>query len=231
MPIRAALFDFDGTLADSFSAITASTNHVRRRYGLPDLPEDVIRRYVGLGLPNLMETLVPNAPTADAVAAYREHHPTVMLSGTKLMPGVTETVPELRRRGVRMAVCSNKAVRFTKQLVEAFGLQPDFAAVLGPEDAGAPKPDPSMLLEAVRRLEIPKAETVYVGDMAVDVHTAQAAGITVWLVPGGAAGTESAMAAGPDRVLKGIKELLELIPSPPETGGEGTGVIPRTPPR
>jgi phosphoglycolate phosphatase len=222
MPIRAALFDFDGTLADSFSAITASTNHVRQRYGLPDLPEAVIRRYVGLGLPNLMETLVPNAPTAEAVAAYREHHPTVMLSGTRLMPGVAETLQELRRRGVRMAVCSNKAVRFTKQLVEAFGLQPDFAAVLGPEDAGATKPDPSMLLEAVRRLGIPKAETVYVGDMAVDVHTARAAGITVWLVPGGAAGTESATEAGPERVLKGFAELLDLIPPISPTAGNAS---------
>jgi len=212
MPFRAALFDFDGTLADSFAAITASTNHVRRRYGLPDLPEQEIRRYVGLGLTNLMETLVPNAPPAAAVAAYREHHPTVMVTGTRLMPGVAETLLALRGRGVRMAVCSNKAVQFTRRLVDALGLAADFEAVLGPEDVGAPKPDPSMLLEAARRLGIPKAETVYVGDMAVDVHTARAADITVWLVPGGAAGQESATAAGPDRVLTGFKELVELIP-------------------
>ena len=55
MPIRAALFDFDGTLADSFEAITASTNYVRTSYGLPPLPESVVREYVGFGLPNLME--------------------------------------------------------------------------------------------------------------------------------------------------------------------------------
>lgn len=214
MPFRAALFDFDGTLADSFAAIAASTNHVRRRYGLPDLTEAEVRRYVGLGLENLMETLVPNAPTAAAVAAYREHHPTVMVAGTRLMPGVAGAVPELRRRGVRMAVCSNKAVQFTRRLVEALGLGSDFEAVLGPEDVGAPKPDPSMLLEAVRRLGIPKEESVYVGDMAVDVHTARAAGITVWLVPGGATGQESATAAGPDRVLDRFAEVLELIPGP-----------------
>lgn len=212
MPIRAALFDFDGTLADSFDAITASTNHVRRRYGLPDLPESVVRRYVGLGLPNLMETLVPTAPTADAVAAYREHHPGVMVAETKLMPGVADTLAALRRRGVRLAVCSNKTVRFTRRLVDALGLADTFDAVLGPEDVTAPKPDPSMLLEAVRRLGIPKAETVYVGDMAVDVQTAKAAGVRVWLVPGGATGRESATAAGPDRVLTGFAEVAELIP-------------------
>jgi phosphoglycolate phosphatase len=214
MPIRAALFDFDGTLADSFAGITASTNHVRRRYGLPELPEAVVREYVGLGLPNLMETLVPNAPTADAVAAYREHHPSVMIAGTRLLPGVADTLAELHRRGIRQAVCSNKSVRFTRQLVDALGLASLFDAVLGPEDAGAHKPDPSMLLEAVRRLGIPKEETIYVGDMAVDVHTGRAAGIPVWLVPGGATGRESAADAGPDRILTGFPELLDRIPGP-----------------
>jgi phosphoglycolate phosphatase-like HAD superfamily hydrolase len=48
--------------------------------------------------------------------------------------------------------------------------------------------------------------------MAIDVHTAQAAGVTVWLVPGGATGQESATAAGPDRVLGGFTELLALLP-------------------
>ena len=66
--IRTALFDFDGTLADSFAAITASTNHVRRSYGLPELSEAAVRGYVGHGLDNLLETLVPHAPIAEAVA-------------------------------------------------------------------------------------------------------------------------------------------------------------------
>ena len=136
MPIRAVLFDFDGTLADSFGAITASTNHVRRAYGLPDLPEAEVRRYVGLGLPHLMADLVPNAPTDEAVALYREHHPTVMLAGTRLMPGVADAVADLARRGYRLAVCSNKRVEFTRNLVDELGLGPAFAAVLGPEDVG-----------------------------------------------------------------------------------------------
>jgi phosphoglycolate phosphatase len=211
MPVRAALFDFDGTLADSFAAITASTNHVRTRYGLPPVPEATVREYVGLGLANLMEELVPTAPTAEAVAAYREHHPTVMLTHTTLFPGVADTLAVLRRRGLRTAVCSNKAVHFTKQLVAALGLADVFDEVLGPEDVGRPKPDPAMLLEAVRRLGVAKDEAVYVGDMAVDVHTAKAAGIAVWLVPGGAAGRESPTAAGPDRVLGTFADLAGLL--------------------
>jgi phosphoglycolate phosphatase len=212
---KAALFDFDGTLADSFEAITASTNHVRRAHGLPPLPEDVVRRYVGYGLPHLLHELVPGADTTAAVALYREHHTTVMISGTRLMPGVEPTIPELARRGFRLGICSNKRVEFTRRLADALGLASHFGAILGPEDvANRPKPDPVMLLECCDRLAVPPAEVVYVGDMAIDVQTARAAGITVWLVPGGATGIESAAAAGPDRVLSGFADLLDLLPAP-----------------
>lgn len=212
MPIRAALFDFDGTLADSFSGITASTNHVRRIYGFPDMTEQEVRVYVGLGLPNLMETVVPNAPLADAIAAYKAHHLGVMVSGTKLLPDVAETLDELHRRGLRMAICSNKAVAFTHEIVAALGIRPYFVEVLGPDDvAGRPKPDPAMLLEGLRRLEVSKDETIYIGDMAIDVHAGKAAGLQVWLVEGGATGRESAVEAGPDRVLARFTELSELI--------------------
>ena len=214
MPFRAALFDFDGTLADSFAAIAASTNHVRAAYGLPALDEADVRRFVGYGLPHLMAELVPGADPADAVRLYREHHPPVMISHTKLMPGVAETIPELHRRGLALAVCSNKAVHFTKQLVEAFGYGTVMREVLGPEDVdGRAKPDPAMVLECVRRLGVPREEAVYVGDMSIDVNTAKAAGMTCWLVLGGAAGQDSAEAAGPDRVLRGFDELLDLLPA------------------
>jgi 2-phosphoglycolate phosphatase len=213
MPVRAALFDFDGTLADSFAAITASTNHVRAAYGLPPLSDCEVRRFVGYGLAHLMRTLVPVAPVEEAIARYREHHGPAMLRDTRLMPGVAETVAELARRGYRMAVCSNKRVEFTRQLVEALGLGPRFVAVLGPDDVNdRAKPDPAMLLAGLDRLGVTPNQAVYVGDMAVDVQTARAAGLPVWLVPGGAPGWEQAVAAGPDRVLSGFAELLELLP-------------------
>jgi phosphoglycolate phosphatase len=211
--MHAALFDFDGTLADSFAGITASTNHVRQHYGLPSLPESEVRAYVGFGLPNLMETLVPTAPVDEAVALYRSHHKTAMLAGTRLMPGVAETIPELARRGLKMAVCSNKRVEFTKQLVATLGLEQYFATVLGPDDVdNRAKPDPAMLLEGLARLKVSTREAVYVGDMAIDVHAGKAAGLTVWLVLGGAAGHESATEAGPDKVLNNFAELLKWLP-------------------
>jgi len=212
MPIRVVLFDFDGTLADSFVAITASTNHVRHLFGLEQLPEPVVRQYVGFGLEHLMRDLVPTAPTEVAVARYREHHAATMLTGTHLMSGVAETVRTLHERGLRLGVCSNKRVEFTRQLVTDLGLGRYFATVLGPTDVdGRAKPDPALLLEGVRRLKGSAAEALYVGDMAVDVEAARAAGIPVWLVLGGAAGPDAAREAMPDRVLTTFAELAEWL--------------------
>ena len=212
--ICAVLFDFDGTLADSFAAIAASTNAVRGHFSLPPLEESFVRRFVGYGLPHLMAELVPGADPADAVRLYREHHASVAVPLTRLMPGVSETLPELIRRGFTLAVCSNKAVHFTRQLVDALGYGSVMREVLGPEDvAGKAKPDPAMLVECLNRLGLAKHEAVYIGDMSIDVKTAKAAGVECWLVPGGAAGQESAEAAGPDRVLGHFTEMLDLLPT------------------
>ena len=102
--IRAALFDFDGTLADSFAPITASVNHVRGLHGLPALTELAVRELVGLGLPQLMRDIVPGVPPDATAEEYRVHHPTVMLTQTTLLPGVPETLRTLAARGYRLAV-------------------------------------------------------------------------------------------------------------------------------
>ncbi len=219
-PVRAALFDFDGTLADSFAAITASTNHVRRSFGLPEMTEAAVRGYVGHGLENLMRELCPGFDTAEAVRRYREHHPSVMVAGTRLFPGVADTLATLHARGIKLGVCSNKAVAFTRTLVRTLGLDEVMTAVFGPEDAGgSPKPDPTMLLVACERLGVTPAEAVYVGDMSIDVRAGKAAGIPVWLVNVGQAGTDDPRQLAPDKVLGEFRELLAWFPFPQGEAG------------
>jgi phosphoglycolate phosphatase len=213
--MKAALFDFDGTLADSFAAITSSTNYTRAAYGLPPMPEADVRKFVGYGLDQLMADLVPGAPVAEAVQRYRAHHADIMLTETRLLPGVAEVIPELARRGLCLGVCSNKRVEFTRELVRALGLHGFFTCVLGPDDVGQrAKPDPAMLLEGLARLEVEASDAVYVGDMIVDVQTGKAAGVPVWLVSGdGTGGPAPVEDMGADRVLSSFVELLELLPA------------------
>jgi phosphoglycolate phosphatase len=215
-PFRAVLFDFDGTLADSYAAITASVNHVRGCHGLPPMAEDEVRGLVGHGIYVLMDRVVPGGDVEADAALYRAHHPGVMAAGTRLMPGAAGALAALRRGGVRLAVCSNKPVRFTRELLGSLGVVDHFNAILGPEDVGGrAKPDPAMLLAAVERLGARPAEALYVGDMFLDVQTARAAGLTVWVVPTGSQPREELAAAGADRVLDGLGELARLWEAPP----------------
>jgi phosphoglycolate phosphatase len=208
--VKCVLFDFDGTLGDSYPAITASVNHVRACHGLPPLPEAEVRRHVGRGPAYLLAHTVGSS-TPEDLAEYRAHHPSVMFSGTRLMPGVAEAIPALHRAGKLLAVCSNKPVAFTRELLDHFRLLSLFNAVLGPEDVPHPKPAPDMLVTALGRLQVPPAEALYVGDMVVDIETGRAAGVCVWVVPTGSDDRATLAAARPDRVLEGLADLPVLL--------------------
>lgn len=208
--LRTVLFDFDGTLADSYGAITASVNHVRACRELPPLAEGEVRRYVGRGLEHLLQDLVPGTDVVEDAARYRAHHPTVLRSGTRLLPEVARTLLALKCQGLKMGVCSNKPARFTRELVRILEIEV-FEVVLGPEDVAHMKPAPDMLHEALRRLDVPPAEAVYVGDMVIDIETARAAGMRVWVVPTGSDEHGKLEAARPDRLLRNMAELLDII--------------------
>jgi phosphoglycolate phosphatase len=205
--LRAIIFDFDGTLVDSYQAITASVNHVRAAHHLPPLQEPEVRRCVGRGPAYLLEHTVPGTDLENDLALYRAHHPSVLRSGTRLLPGAAETVRMLKGSGLHLAVCSNKPRDFTRELLDYLGLAPSMDVVIGPEDAARIKPAPDMLLAALKRLNVAPAEALYVGDMVVDVETARAAGVTVWVIPTGSDERSTLQAAQPDRILQSLREL------------------------
>ncbi len=210
-PFQAVVFDLDGTLADSYEAITASVNHVRAAHGLPPLLEDEVRKHVGRGPTYLLEHTVPGADLETDLARYRAHHPSVLRSGTRLLPGVRETLERLHAAGLRLGVCSNKPRAFTVELLDYFGLAATFEAVIGPEDAPHLKPAPDMLVAALARLGLSAAKVLYVGDMTVDVATARAADVTVWAIPTGSDTRAALEAAAPDRILGAFGDLARLL--------------------
>jgi phosphoglycolate phosphatase-like HAD superfamily hydrolase len=106
--IRAMLFDFDGTLADSYAAITASVNNVWAMHGLSPLEESGVRRHVGRGLEHLLKSTLPDIDLGPDSESYRSHHPTVMLRGTRLLPSAHEVLVAGKKAGLLVGVCSNK---------------------------------------------------------------------------------------------------------------------------
>jgi 2-phosphoglycolate phosphatase len=207
---RAVVFDLDGTLIDSYDAIAASVNHVRALHKLPPWTTAEVRRVVGRGAEYLMRHAIPVGEVGENLAAYKKHHPYVMQALTQVLPDVAATLARLHAAGFTLAVCSNKPVGFSRELLTGLGLGNLFALTVGPEDAPRPKPAPDMLLEVIKRLGLAPDGVLYVGDMVVDIETARAAGVTVWVVPTGSEDSAALRRAHPDRFLDSFAELQAL---------------------
>jgi phosphoglycolate phosphatase len=208
---RAVLFDLDGTLADSYAAITASVNHVLQHHGRPTLTEEQVRSLVGHGLEHLMAQILPGIDPKAAAVLYREHHPTVLETHTQLLPGVEEGLRALRETGIKLGVCSNKPSYFTRALLKIFHIDHLFDVVLGPDDAGAAKPDPAMIHQALQRLGVSPLEALYVGDMEVDIETGRRAGVETWVVPTGSHNEATLRAANAQRLFPEMKEIIAEV--------------------
>lgn len=211
--VRALVFDLDGTLVDSYAAITESLNHARARWGLPALSTAFVRCRVGHGLEHLIAEFVGPDRVAEGVRTFRERYAEVFASRTTALPGVRDTLRGLAASGYRMAVASNKPASFSRPILAGLGLAPHLPVVLGPDTAGAPKPDPAMIRGCLERLHAAPAEAAYVGDMVLDVESAARAGLPVVLVTGGSSATAELRATG-QTVVETFDGLLRLFPRP-----------------
>jgi phosphoglycolate phosphatase len=207
----AVVFDFDGTLADSYAAIACSVNQVRAQRGMPALSIDEVKRHVGRGPDYLLTHTVPGGRLADDLACYQTHHPSVMLPMTQLLPGAAALLAALHRLGKKIGLCSNKPRVFSQKLLQHLEVSAYFDVVLGPEDVPLPKPAPDMLLRAIERLGLPSAQVLYVGDMTVDIQTARSAGVRVWVVATGSEERRALEDAKPDRLLADLQEMVAEI--------------------
>jgi 2-phosphoglycolate phosphatase len=204
----AVVFDFDGTLADSYAAIASSVNHVRAQRGLPALSINEVKRHVGRGAEYLLEHTVPGGQLADDLARYRADHPTVMMELTYLLPGASALLAGLHQHGKKIGLCSNKPRLFSQRLLQFLDVAAFFDVVLGPEDVPLPKPAPDMLLLAIDRLNVPSDRVLYVGDMLVDIQTARSAGVHVWAVATGSEERQVLVDAKPDGLLIDLHEMV-----------------------
>ena len=185
MKYNTYIFDLDGTLLDTLQDLANSVNYALRQYGLPEHSLDDVRRFVGNGVRLLMERAVPDGahhPQFEAVfATFRQHYMEHSLDTTRPYDGIVETIHELKQRGCRLAVVSNKMMAATQELVAHFF--PEIEVAIGEHEAAGirKKPAPDTVYEALRQLGLvvggETADTVYVGDSDVDIATARNSGL------------------------------------------------------
>ena len=206
--MRGIVFDLDGTLVDSYEPIAESLNHARARVGRPALAVEIVRRSVGRGLETLIAEHVGAEHVEAGVRAFRERYAEVY-ERTRILPGVRPTLRRLAERGLRMTVASNKPARFGEAILRRLGLAPYLLHVEGPDRAGVTKPDPLLIRRCLRAMELEPHEALYVGDMVLDVESAQRAGLPVILVAGGSSSTSDLRATG-EIVLERFDALATL---------------------
>jgi phosphoglycolate phosphatase len=190
---RAVLFDLDGTLLDSAPDLAAAANAMLAELGMAPRDPAEVATYIGRGIPRLVERALTGsldaaadpALLARALPIYEHHYAAESGRRSVPFPRVVEGLRALRHAGVPLACITNKAERFTVDLLERTGLGGFFGVVVCGDMVTRKKPDPEPVLAACARLGIRPDEAVMIGDSANDVQAARAAGCGVWCVPYG----------------------------------------------
>jgi pyrophosphatase PpaX len=216
--LRAALFDFDGTLVDTTELIYRSMRHATRTVLGEDLPREVLMRGVGQPLPQQMERLAEGYPEAVSRAealleTYRlhndEHHEALI----EEFPGVEEALSRLRSAGIELAVVTSKRRRSVEMAIETFpalGKIVDHFVTM--EETTEHKPHPAPLLKGLELLGgVPVEEAAYVGDSPHDVAAARAAGVMCVAVSWGAFSEAELRVAGPDHLVPDLDAAVDVL--------------------
>ena len=158
-----------------------------------------------------MQQAVGDQRKEQAIALFRKSYDETVMRGTFLLPEVAETIRALYEKGIKMAIASNKPSIYSGTILENFELNPFFEACYGPDVVNQPKPHPAMLEGLMKELDADKKETLYVGDMVIDVETARNASVAVALIATGGNSSDELRSMNPDYFLNSFASLRSII--------------------
>ena len=208
--IRAVIFDFDYTLADSSRGVVACINAALAELGLPTVSPEVACRTIGLSLAGTFTHLTgnPSGPLNEAfVRLFIQRADQIMADATVLYPAVPDTVRALRARGLALGIVSTKFSYRITSVLSREGLLDPFSVIVGGKDVANHKPDPEGLRLALERLGCAPDEVLYLGDSLVDAETAQRAGAPFVAVLSGVTPREAFVGYPVRAFLAGVGEL------------------------
>ncbi len=213
MALQGVLFDLDGTVANTLGDLAAATNATLAHFGFATRPEENFCRYVGNGARKQVERALgrPVPPeTFEALYAwYLQYYNTHACLRTRPYDGLPAVLNALRQRGLRLGIVTNKPQPMADQIAHAL-YEGVFEVVYGAREDYPLKPDPASARLAMAALDLTPANTLFVGDSAVDVQTAHNAGLPCVGVAWGFRGRAELTAAGADQVIDSPAELLSI---------------------
>ena len=214
---RAAIFDLDGTLADTAPDLIGAAHALLSEKGLAPLDPAVARRTAGRGGKALIALGHERAgapldgPAVDALFPhYLALYEARIDQESRLFPGVEPALQRLATAGWRLGVCTNKPEAPAQVLMERLGVRPLFASLIGADTLPQRKPDPAPYIAAVERAGGAVGQSVLIGDTVTDRDTPRPVGVPGILVTFGPNGDGVAKLA-PDALLHGYGDLLDVV--------------------
>ena len=219
----AVVWDLDGTLVDSAADIAASLNRLLAAEGLPVLSDNRVRGMIGEGVRTLIRRgleahgVTPDDGRLDAlVDRFLAIYADVATESTRLFPGAREALNVLCEAGLRQGICTNKPEAITRQVLAGLGIAGFFDVVVGGDTLPRNKPDPLPLRTVLGGLDALPEQALMVGDSAIDVLTAHAAGVGVVFVTCG-------YGPGPSHPHEADYQIDDLSDLPAVVAGHSTG--------
>ncbi|MBB6578127.1 phosphoglycolate phosphatase [Comamonas odontotermitis] len=215
-PIRAILFDLDGTLIDSAPDLGAAADQMRVVRGLPSLPMADYRPFAGSGARGMLRVAFGLQPEDEQFPILREeffqNYERRMTQDTTVFDGVSEMLTNIVARQLHWGVVTNKSKRFTEPLSQQMSLFATAGAVISGDTTPHAKPHPEPLFEAARRIGVAPESCVYVGDDERDIVAGKAAGMyTVAAVYGYLGEKQSVAHWQADDIIDSPRELLKRL--------------------
>jgi phosphoglycolate phosphatase len=212
------VFDLDGTLIDSRRDLADAANALIVEHGGQTLPVDAIARMVGEGAPLLVRRALKAAglelDLRAALARFLELYDERLLVHTQLYDGTRKALEALAPRAV-LAILTNKPQHPTDRILEGLGIASFFRWVVGGDTPHGRKPDPGGLNHLMSLADAGRDETVMVGDSAIDLRTARAAGTRICLVRYGFGFHTAEAELTGDELIAGSPSELPTILGPP----------------
>ena len=174
---KLVIFDLDGTLLDTVSDLAHATNHALTHCGFPAHDVNAYYHFVGRGIDNLFRAALPEKESTNEnvlrmraafIPYYNEHN----ADYSKPYEGIPDLLNTLRRKGIRLAVASNKYQQATEKLIARFFPSISFDAVFGQREGFPMKPDPAIVNLIVGQAGVDTHDVLYVGDSGIDMQTA-----------------------------------------------------------